>query len=229
MVSDVATVSIRAGHLEGVASWAPDLQSYTVDLAVFETGRTYPPPSVRHGSRHAEFVTVDALANHLVAVGLGCDAESLDSLHALARMTHDRWGHSEILGFVTSDGGGRLFLRSPDRTVVELSPSIGHRDHGFRWGRADGSAQGVAEAVAQQAFGQAEHDELHTFALTLRVEFFDEQAGDFSLNTSSLCDWFLADSTLVTTIGETERAMIRRGLSADLGPPASRALATTRS
>lgn len=216
MTADLLSASVRAGHLEGLAFWDADLQTYAVDLAVFAEGACYPPPVVRYGRRRGEFLTVDALDNALAAAGLDVGASSQDELQRLARDVEGRWGHTEIVGLAVGSGLGRLCLRRPDRTVVELRPRLDDPGQGFHWGRGR-SADLTAAAVVESAFGRPAPRDAATFELTLAVEYLDHVTGDFSINAHSLCDWFLADAPLVTTVDEIERRWIRRRLGLDPG------------
>lgn len=207
-------VSIRAGHLDGSAFWDPSLQSYGVDLSVFDERRCYPPPRVRHGTRHAEFVTVDALANSLAAVGLGLDGGSLQAVQELGHRLDVLCGPSEIIGLMGQDEKGRLYLRTPSRAVIELRPPLDHPHYRFTWGQGHEAAAETGRAIVERSYGPCSPEDLHAFVLTLAVEFLQTTTGDFSFSTSSLCDWYLADSPLVTTCDAAERHLLRRRLDA---------------
>lgn len=233
MSFDSSSVPIRAGHLDGSAFWDPQLQSYGAQLRLFDSlddslhdapngsacdpSHLYPPPFTRYGTRQGEFVTVDALTNHLTGVGLALDGQSLTSLQDLVQRVERRWGHSEIVGLTALEPRYRLFLVHPNRNAVELHPPIDHPDYGFGWGRDGSSTEETARTIVDRSFGRTGLEEGATFALTLAVEFLSSVSGDFSLNVNSLCDWYLAEAPLVTHYAEADRRSLRRRLGLDGG------------
>jgi len=225
-------VPIVAGNLRGSAFWDSRLHTFAVTLDVFDSdGATppfhptpchptgcYPPPSIRHGTRFAEFVTSDALLNHLTGMGLAPDEKSLAAVDRYGRVIADALGETEFVGLTMSRGtttqppGRRLFLRTPVEELLPLNPRIAHIDHRFDWGNVGPSTVDTARLMGEIAFVRRPGSELDAFALALTYEFLGDAADDFSVSASAVCDWYLTDSEPWTTIDVPALRAIRASL-----------------
>ncbi len=205
-------ISIRAGNLDGKLFWDRRLQSYVVLLQLFDHLGTYPPPVKRLGSRLAEFVTVDALANHLQGLGLALDSPSLDALQDLRHDVSSSDGGAEIVGLVDDEGGRHLFLLTPSRVRVRLQPTIDHPAYAFSWGDDGSTTIETARTICELVLVRSLAEDVDIFALTLTVDYLAGIEGDFSLNADGLCDWYLADLPLGTELGPIDLLALHRDL-----------------
>jgi hypothetical protein len=225
-------VPIVAGHLRGSAFWDPRLHTFAVTLDVFESDeatppcpppecpptRCYPPSSIRHGTRFAEFITSDALLNHLTGMGLSPDEQSLAAVDRYGRVIADALGETEFVGLTTSAGTAteppvrRLFLRTPVGKLLPLNPRITHIDHRFDWGNVGPSTVDTARLIGEISFIRRPGSDLDAFALALTYEFLGDAADDFSVSASAVCDWYLTDSEPWTTIETSALPAIRASL-----------------
>lgn len=218
-----SVVPVQAGQLCGRASWSPDLQSFAVDLEVFDPGSTYPPPTIRIGTRCAEFVTVDALINHLVATGLPPDGESLGLLYRLGQLVVEVVGAAEVVGCTDSGGDRHLFVLTPDGTLLGVNPRLDHVDHRLQWGDSGPATIETARLVCDVAFVRRPGQDGEAFALALTHEFLATAGDDFSLGAVPLADWFLTDAALSTALAEVDIAEVRRRIGLERRPdPAGR-------
>lgn len=188
------------GQLDGKVFWDRGLQSYVALLQLFDHTGTYPPPVKRFGTRLAEFVTVDALINHLRGVGFGPDAASLDALQELREEVVGSDGGAEIVGIVDDRGIRHLFLLTPSRLPLRLQPTVDHPAYAFAWGDNGPSTMETARVICERTLVRSPTDDIDVFALTLTVEYLAGIQGDFSLDANGLCDWYLADTPLRTQL-----------------------------
>ncbi len=227
-------VPIRAGHLRGAAFWDPFLHTFAVTLDVFapitpgvvggpsgtvgaKGGDRYPPSSVRHGTRCAEFVTADALLNHLRAVGLPPDEATLAAVDRYGRVIADAVGETEFVGLTTGRSGGGppdrlLLLRMPTGELLQLHPRIAHPDYRVDWGNVGAATVDTARLMCEIAFLRRPGPDLDAFALSLTYEFLHEADADFSVSAAAVCDWYLTDSEPWTTLAEDDLVAIRASL-----------------
>ena len=215
------SITVNLGRLDGVVYWDEARQTYAALLRLFDQDadgpRRYPPSWARYGVRTAEFLTPDALMNHLVALQLEPDDRSLVAASWLARHVAEIEGEPELVGLVGPDGHRRLWLSTPSGQLVELNPRLEHADHRFCWGDAGPATVETARVICEQAFLRRPHADVESFALTLTYEHLSEIDGDFSIGLNALCDWFLTDSELTTSLGPDDLVRLRR----DLGLPAA--------
>lgn len=196
--------------------WDSTLQTFVAVLDLFKTPdgsveTPYPPPSVRHGTRFGEFVTFDSLINHLIALGLPPDSDTLANLYRLGELVAEVEGQPEFVGFTIADTH-RLFLRTPSGSMLEMYPRLGHPDHGLRWGDVHPTTVETARLLCQLAFVRQPGQDLETFALALTHEYLRLVGRDFSLSATATCDWFLTDSPPSTTLSATDVARLRAEL-----------------
>lgn len=221
-------VPISAGHLRGAAFWDPHLQTFAVTLDVFigsgggaaigREDRHYPPPSIRHGTRCAEFVTSDALLNHLRAVGLPPDEATLAAVDRYGRVIADAVGETEFVGLTVGGVDGvatdrLLFLRTPVGNLLRLNPRIAHQDYRLDWGNVGSATVETARLMCEIAFLRRPGPDLDAFALSLTYELLNEAAADFSVSAGAICDWYLTDSEPWTTLEESQLRRIRASLA----------------
>lgn len=230
-------VPIRAGNLAGKVFWDPLLHTFAVTLDVFldKPEQRYPPQYVRHGTRRAEFVTTDALLNHLRALGLAPDEESLVTVDRYGRVIAGAVGETEFVGITPGGRKGRgstgamarrLFLRTPVGDLLELNPRIDHVDHRVDWGNVFPATIDTARLMCEIAFLRRPGPDMETFALALTYEFLAEAGSDFSVSATGVCDWYLTDAAPWTTLDDHDRRSIRRRLG--LGSEADRSPALER-
>jgi len=212
-----AVVSIQAGHLEGKVFWDRGLQSYVALLRLFDHLGTYPPPTKRLGHRPAEFITVDALCNHLTGCGLTPDSASLGAMQELAINVGDQEGRAEVAGLVDADGRRRLFVVTPSRLALPILPVIDHPAYDFQWGDNGPTTVETARSICERVFVRSPAQDIETFALALTLEYLCEVEGDFSFGADALCDWYLTDSPLSTELGPLELLTLRRRADVDGG------------
>jgi hypothetical protein len=208
----IQSVSIRPGHLLGSASWDSRLQTYVASLRLFDPRQPYPPPSARHGIRTGEFVTVDALANHLAGIGLELDDASRAELVRLSQHIAATEGETEIVGLTDPFGGRHLFVVTPSRLMLRLNPRIDHRDYRLNWGDAGPATVETARLICEQVWVRAPAHDFDTFALAFTMEHLALVGPDFAFSAATLCDWYLTDSGLRTTLSEDDLAALRRRL-----------------
>lgn len=211
--------SIRAGRLDGKIFWDSCLQSYAVLLELFDHRDTYPPPAKRIGLRPAEFITPDALANHLHACGLTLDSASLGAVQDLGRLVSEIEGTAEIVGLVDGDGEHHLFVVTPSRLVLRAQPSMDHPAYRFHWGDNGPASVETARVICDRVFVRSPAQDIDTFALALTVEYLADVEGDFSFDANSLCDWYLTDSPLSSRLDLGELVAIRRRFELGRRPP----------
>ena len=235
-------VPIRAGHLHGAAFWDPHLHTFAVTLDVFTGcsndgdgdvtatglgGLHYPPRSIRHGTRCAEFVTADALLNHLRAVGLPPDEPTLAAVDRYGRVIADAVGETEFIGLTSGGRSGEspvrsLYLRTPVGHLLRLNPRIDHLDYRPDWGNVGPGTVETARLMCEVAFLRRPGPDLDAFALSLTYEFLSDAAADFSVSAGAICDWYLTDSEPWTTLDDATiigriRAIARAPCAADRG------------
>ena len=245
------SVTVNLGRLTGVVYWDQARQTYAALLRLFDhspidshpidshpiashpagsrlagwdpagPGSGYPPSWARYGLRTAEFLTPDALMNHLVALQLEPDDRSLVAVSWLARHVAEIEGEPELVGLVADDGRRRLWLSTPSGRLVELNPRLDHDDHRFAWGDAGPAAIETARVICEQAFLRRPHADVECFALTLAYEHLSEIDGDFSIGLNALCDWFLTDAELTTSLGPDDLDRIRHQLGLSASPARS--------
>jgi hypothetical protein len=206
------SVSIRAGHLVGTACWDSRLQTYAALLQLFDRHQVYPPPYARHGIRTAEFVTADALANHLAGIGLDLDGGSRAELQRLSRHVAATAGEAELVGLTGSAGCRHLFVVTPSRLMLRLNPRVDHRDYRLNWGDAGPGTIETARLICEQVWVRAPAHDIDTFALAFTMEHLASVAADFAFSASALCDWYLTDSDLLSSLGDDDLARFRRRL-----------------
>ena len=217
-MTPTTTVPISAGHLRGSAFWDPHLHTFAATLDVFPGEQRYPPPTVRVGTRCAEFITADALLNHLIGVGLRPDDETLAALDRYGRAIAEAVGETEFVGLTCAassparPASRRLFLRTPVGALLQLNPRIDHLDHRLDWGNVGPAVVDTARLLCEIAFVRRPGADVDAFALALTHEFLRSAPDDFSVSASAVCDWYLTDSEPWTTIGEVELAAIRASL-----------------
>ena len=209
-------VPIRAGNLAGAVFWDPLLHTFAVTLDVFvdKPEQRYPPQYVRHGTRRAEFVTTDALLNHLRALGLPPDEESLVAVDRYGRVIAGAIGETEFVGITIGERPGgaiarMLFLRTPVGDLLELNPRIAHVDHRFDWGSVVPGTIDTARLICEIAFLRRPGPDMEAFALALTYEFLAEAGSDFSVSATAVCDWYLTDAAPWTTLDDHDRRSIR--------------------
>ena len=218
-----SSVPVQAGQLRGRGFWSSELQSFAVDLDVFDPGSVYPPATVRIGTRCAEFVTVDALINHLVATGLAPDGESLALLYRLGQLVVDVVGAAELVGCTDDRRHRHLYVLTPNGTLLGVNPRLDHIDYRLHWGDAGSATIETARLLCDVAFVRRPGQDGEAFALALTHEFLAGAGDDFSVGAVALADWFLTDSVLSTALGEDEIAEIRRRVGSVRRPdPAGR-------
>ncbi len=203
------SVSIRLGRLSGVAYWDSARQTYAALLRLFADGNGYPPSWARYGVRRGEFLTPDALVNYLGAVGLEADDASLMALQWLRRHVAEIEGEPEIVGFVDHTGARRLWLATPSRSLLAVNPRIDHDEYALSWGDTSPATVETARLICEHAFVRRPSQDVETFALTLTYEYLSSVEGDFSIDANALCDWFLTDSELTTTLSPRELNALR--------------------
>lgn len=207
------SVPLLAGRFPGTALWDDERQTFAALLEVFPpTASAYPPSVVRHGVRTADFVTTDALANHLIAAGLAPNEESLLALCDLGQATVERVGDAECIGLTDPDGTRRLVLRTPGALLLDINPRLSHVDHACSWGDAGPATVETARLLCEVAWVRAPALDLDAFALALTYEFLANTGPRFSVGCTSLCDWFLTDAPLTTTLTETDLDRIHHRL-----------------
>lgn len=232
----ITDTPLHAGRLRGRALWDEHLQTFAAVLDVFDgchvaagpstrpaqpadpAHPAYPPPSVRIGTRCAEFATVDALVNHLVAIGLAPSGDDLGPLYRLGQLVADALGEPELVGLTDHTGSGRLYLVTPDRTVLGVNPRFAHADHQPTWGHTGRGTIETARLICEAAFLRRPGQDAEAFALALTYEFLATADRDFSLSAVSLADWFLTDSPLSTALGRRERNQLRVRVGLDRRP-----------
>lgn len=215
-------VPINAGHLQGSAFWDARLHTFAVTLDVFHDldGREqcYPPRSIRHGTRCAEFVTSDALLNHLAGIGLSPDEETLATVDRYGRAIAGAVGETEFVGLTNRaepNAGNRerhLYLRTPVGQLLQLNPRIAHADHRLDWGNVGPATVETARLMGEIAFLRRPGSDLDAFALALTYEFLGDAPDDFSLSAGAVCDWFVTDSEPWTSIDGDALRSIRATL-----------------
>lgn len=206
--------TLRAGHLGGRALWDDRLQTFAAVLDVFEHERSFPPPTVRFGTRTAEFVTSDALANHLIGVELAPDTESLTELCCLGQAVAEAVGHAELVGL----DGRRLYLRTPSGTLLGLRSRIDHDDYRHRWGDPGPATVETARLMCEVAWMRRPNPDVEAFALALTMEHLAAAEPDFSMAAATICDWFLTDAEPSTSLGPEDLAAIRRAVGLTVRP-----------
>ncbi|MCP4223733.1 MAG: hypothetical protein GY773_10360 [Actinomycetia bacterium] len=211
-------ISIRAGSLDGKVFWDHGLQSYVALLQLFDHLGTYPPPVKRFGTRLAEFVTVDAVANHLQGAGLALDSSSLEALQTLRHEVSSRDGSAEIVGITDDQGGRHLLLLTPSRLRLRLQPTVDHPAYAFCWGDDGPTTIETARIICERVLVRSSVEDLDIFALTLTVDYLAGIEGDFSLDVDGLCDWYLADSPLSTGLGPVDLLALARDLDSGRRP-----------
>ncbi len=211
-------VRIVAGELDGHAFWDEQCQTFAVSLDVFERGvapahdgppSAFMPSTVRHGTRFAQFITTDSLANHLAAVGLGLDAASLQALCHLGREVSCRLGDAEFVGFTAPGIRHHLYLKTPAGVMVAMRPTLDHPDHDLRWGDTSEATVETARLLCEQAWVRPPAADIEIFALALTHEYLALVDSDFSLNAPAVCDWFLTDSPPSTMLDADDRSLLR--------------------
>ncbi|MGF1597626.1 MAG: hypothetical protein ACFCVK_11965 [Acidimicrobiales bacterium] len=219
------SVVITAAHLNGTAFWDPLLQTFAVQLEVFAPGPAFPPPVIRHGTRFAELVTVDALANHLRALDLEPDRRSVAALDELGRATFVHRRRPEVVGLSGADGRRRLHLLTPSGALVGFGPRCAHPHYEPDWGHTGASAVEAARLICERVWVRHPHQDIEAFALALALEHLAVAGPDFSLDAVALCDWFLTDCPVGTSLDPAElaRLKIEAGLAPTV-PPAAPAL-----
>jgi hypothetical protein len=200
-------------QVTGTVSWDHGLQSFVARLQLFDHDGSYPPPVARFGTRVAEFVTVDALANHLRGMGFGLDAPSLDALQELRAEVVDGDGGAEIVGILDDWGDRHLFLLTPSGLTLRLQPTVDHPAYAFTWGDDGPSTMETARAICEQILVRSSADDIDVFALTLTVEYLAGVQGDFSLDANGLCDWYLADTPLRTRLNPIDLLGLHRDVA----------------
>lgn len=222
-----ASVQITAGTLRGVAYWDHSRQTYAALLRMFDDragdhpdgpGAGYPPSWARFGLRTCELLTVDALVNHLEAAGLTVSDDSLLALQRLRQVIVARSGSPELVGLVGSSGRRYLFVLTPSGMLVAVNPRFDHPDHRLDWGDAGPATVETARLISELALVRRPAPDVESFALTLTYEVLADLEGDFSIDVNSLCDWFLTDAELATSLKGPDLAVlrVRAGL---VGPP----------
>ncbi len=218
-------IPILAGQLDGRAAWDDARQSFTAELDVFArpgaaraSGRSnYPPPVTTIGTRYAEFLTTDALVNHLIGIGLSPDQESLERLCQLGLEVADEVGEPEIVGICTAEGSRLLLLRVPSGDVVTIGPRLDHPDHRFCWGDASPATIETARAICELAWVRGPDADIDAFALALTHEFLATVGPVFSISVVAAGEWFLTDAPLTTTLGPGVMAPLVARCSAGIG------------
>jgi hypothetical protein len=213
------STSIRAGRLDGRVFWDSGLQSFAVLLELFDHQGTYPPPVKRIGLRPGEFITPDALANHLHGCGLTLDGASLGAMADLGRFVCEVEGSAEIVGLVDPEGHRHLFVATPSRLVLRAQPSIDHPAYRFQWGDNGPATVETARVICERVFVRSPAQDIDTFALALTVEYLADIEGDFSFDANALCDWYLTDSPLSSGLDLSELVAIRRRMELGQCPP----------
>lgn len=209
-------VEISAGGLDGLAFWDDRLQTFVASLGVFPlaspgagTLAHYPPTAVRHGTRFAQFITSDALANHLVSIGLTPDPVSLQALCGLGQGVSSAIGDAEFVGFTVAGAGRHLYLRTPSGVMLGMRPRFDHPDHGLCWGDTSEATVETARLLAETAWVRPPAADIEIFALALTYEHLSTVGADFSLSAPAVCDWFLTDSAPNTTLDAQDRSLLR--------------------
>lgn len=217
-MSFTPTVPISAGHLSGTATFDRSLQSYTARLVLFDGAQEYPPPVVHHGIRVAEFITPDALANHLAARGLELSPGSIGLLGELSRWVSGLEGRAELVGLSAGDGCRHLLIATPSRLLLEINPRIDHPDHQHSWGDSGAATVETARLICEHVWARPPHVDIEAFALTLTHEVLATADVDFSLDAEALCEWFLADAEPGTTLDVRDLIGFRQRLGLDSAP-----------
>jgi len=205
----VPSVPLHAGHLTGTATWDLSLQTYVAELQVFNHVSHYPPNSIRHGLRTAEFITIDALTNHLGALGLGIDWPSAAKLDDLARWVGAFDGHPEFVGLTGDNGEQMLYLLTPSKIAIPIGPRLAHSDYGHQWGDTSPATLETARVLCGVAWARQSSLDSESFALALTYEVLAEAGPDFSIDANSLCDWLLADTPIATGLSQADRNDLR--------------------
>lgn len=216
-----SSIPIRVGNLGGRAGWDPSLQSFTATLEVFPNGAPFPSSATRIGTRRAEFITCDALVNHLIGVGLSPDAETLERFCGLGAEVAEGSGEPEVIGLGAGRARRALVLRLPNGELLGVNPRFDHPDFEFRWGDHSEATIETARAICELAWVRRPDADIDAFALGLTFEFLSTVGSDFSLSAVAVCDWFLTDSSLSTTLDADVVEAI--GRSIDRGPRRDRA------
>jgi len=171
------------------------------------------PAGIRLGTRVAEFITVDALSNHLEHLGMGLEAYSWTRLIEWRDVVAATFGEVIIVGRRTStwwpepgvpsgvddrphEPGSRLGLRLPPGEVLPVRPFIGHRDHGFDWGIQGSGTVRTARAVVRLAWSDLPGRRADAIAHELAVAILADVVGGFELAANSVADWIATEAKL---------------------------------
>lgn len=209
------SVPISMGRLSGVAYWDRTRQTYAALLRLFGDDASYPPSWARFGVRTGEFITPDALVNHLETIGLEADDDSLMALQVLSRQVARAEGGPELVGLVGADRRRHLFVLTPSKRLLAVNPRLGHDDYRLSWGDTSPATVETGRLICEQALIRRPAHDVESFALTLTYELLSEVEGDFSLDVNALCDWFLTDSELATALtgADLDQIRLRAGLA----------------
>jgi hypothetical protein len=209
-MTDISSVPITAGHLHGSAGWDSHIQSYVALLHLFDRQQAYPPPVAQHGVRTGEFLTPEALTNHLAGIGLEVDAATRAELDDLAGQVAAAEGEAEIVGLTDLWGGRHLLAVTPARLALRLNPRLEHRDYRLDWGDTGPCSVETARLICEQVWVRAPALDIDTFALAFTHEVLSTAGSDFSFSATSLCDWYLTDAEPRTSLDMGDLATLRR-------------------
>lgn len=209
-MSFTSSIRIRAGHLTGRGYWNDRLQSYAVELRLFDEARSYPPSTVVHGTRTAEFITPDALANYLVSIGLRLDEDSVVGVHDLGMAVAEERGRAEVVGLSDDSGRRQVFMLTPSRRLLRLNSRLEHPDHHHSWGNVAPATVETARLICDQVWVRRPDADIEAFALALTHEILADAGDDFSLDAVDLCDWYLTDAEPSTSLTAADLAGFRQ-------------------
>lgn len=202
---DAPPADVSVNLMPASIYWNDSFQTFSADIAPFGVWRGSLPGAAAAqrtiGARPGEFVTVDALVNHMRSVGLRPSRASVEPLVDLREMATAQHGDSKFVGITEPGGGQRLFLSLPGGQQIPVRSTLDAPGYAHRWGAnwlVSGavSTLDTARVILRLAWSSQLDSQTEFAALALsKMEPLDQPAG-FSLNANSVCDWFLLDTPL---------------------------------